>query len=469
VNESGCPYIEDIDYVEIIQKKVNCTASDSGKNFFVKGITKGYNQEGNYIEKTDYCFDIQLDRPTLNKIGTYLKEFYCEEDGSIGSEDRICSCYKGACVSKLKNIENFKLENGYYKFFINDIFTDFYVDGVKIENVQINPVGTGVGTIYKIPCKEGKQLAAYLVDSFGKVTAAFYSILQYSCEEGENITYCGDGSCNGNETCESCPQDCGECICIDSDGGENYYQPGKVTYSTDSVEGVNYDVCIDDNTLREVYCKDKQAISKYYYCEYGCVGGQCLKENEVGQSYKIIKGQTQNITFNGEEYIINASSCTPFEPPIIEITYINGRTTTAFVGKFFKEIKLYNQNVYAIVTSCPTTTDFFWMSLVGERGYCGDGICNNISIDVIIYGREITKIDIGGKSYNMIFYPSKIKYDKGVLVINNESKDVEEGKVYKIGGILRITYSKAPQRLEYDFFTYCRYYSNIRNRKKIVK
>lgn len=54
------------------------------------------------------------------------------------------------------------------------------------------------------------------------------------CEEPE--PYCGDGSCNGNETCSSCPSDCKECYIPpttdpESTGGGGYILP--VTFQVD--------------------------------------------------------------------------------------------------------------------------------------------------------------------------------------------------------------------------------------------
>jgi hypothetical protein len=43
----------------------------------------------------------------------------------------------------------------------------------------------------------------------------------YECQETTPSPYCGDGTCNGDESCETCPQDCGECFT--SGGGGHYH------------------------------------------------------------------------------------------------------------------------------------------------------------------------------------------------------------------------------------------------------
>ncbi len=148
---------------------------------------------------------------------------------------------------------------------------------------------------------------------------------------------CGDTWCNGEETCETCPTDCGPCTCTDADGdgydhidwrhcptgddcrddipsinpgateicnnyidddcdglidtndpidcplcsdtdyGLNYYEKGTVT----DINGVvKEDVCYytNDGTLAEYYCNPETHTWAYdlYQCPYWCSDGVCV-------------------------------------------------------------------------------------------------------------------------------------------------------------------------------------------------
>ncbi|MFH1585757.1 MAG: hypothetical protein ABIB79_03250, partial [archaeon] len=120
--------------------------------------------------------------------------------------------------------------------------------------------------------------------------------------------YCGDGTCNGGESCETCESDCGACIgcgnllcedgedcnncesdcgpcegtyCIDSDGGQVYDIFGVTSYRT--VIGIEYvyeDTCPGSNLLIEWYCSGDLGYVQYITCTTkgytGCVDGRCV-------------------------------------------------------------------------------------------------------------------------------------------------------------------------------------------------
>ena len=105
--------------------------------------------------------------------------------------------------------------------------------------------------------------------------------------------YCGDESCNGNETCETCNTDCGDCVpetvqCTDSDGGLNYNTKGT-TYGKDYEEVVkdHIDYCKTDAIrVQEFYCTTQPVpwsnndetivIGNLYTCPNGCQDGACI-------------------------------------------------------------------------------------------------------------------------------------------------------------------------------------------------
>ncbi|MBU0898641.1 MAG: hypothetical protein KJ613_02385 [Nanoarchaeota archaeon] len=105
-------------------------------------------------------------------------------------------------------------------------------------------------------------------------------------EWNPTIIYCGDGTCNGDETCETCSIDCGECpipnSCSDTDGGITTYTIGTVSgyYNEEPYEYTDF--CSDEMTLREYYCVNGQWNSMYYTCQgynesgVTCMDGACI-------------------------------------------------------------------------------------------------------------------------------------------------------------------------------------------------
>ena len=129
---------------------------------------------------------------------------------------------------------------------------------------------------------------------------------------------CGDGTCNGIETIDSCDVDCSRPTrripptnpvpnnrtnqtnttnqttpspaCIDSDGGINYEVKGTLTYYLDNVQDYYTDICfnsvpgsagISGPILREYHCAENNAPDQYRYFDYNCpnscVDGACVQ------------------------------------------------------------------------------------------------------------------------------------------------------------------------------------------------
>lgn len=63
--------------------------------------------------------------------------------------------------------------------------------------------------------------------------------------------------------------------CEDSDGGINYYEAGVVEWSVQDFRVE--DICGDDTTLFEYYCKKDQYHKKIYDCPQGCEDGECVE------------------------------------------------------------------------------------------------------------------------------------------------------------------------------------------------
>jgi len=153
-------------------------------------------------------------------------------------------------------------------------------------------------------------------DRYGNMYAEmpFFSpdpdMYQVQCVDNDNDTYCTWGLSNNKPA--SCPSACNKekdcddsnpslgpfdlnfnCIdtttCHDSDGGKVYSVYGQVTEIMD--EGVNYDYCLDESTLREVYCSNDIGTSETYTCPDICVDGACVtrfcEDSDGGKNYDV--------------------------------------------------------------------------------------------------------------------------------------------------------------------------------------
>lgn len=83
--------------------KLECIDSDNGVVFKEKGITRGYDINNKYAEKTDYCYESgKIAKPQDAAIG--LAEYFCNSQGIVSASFVQCGngyiCRNGACVSK---------------------------------------------------------------------------------------------------------------------------------------------------------------------------------------------------------------------------------------------------------------------------------------------------------------------------------------------------------------------------------
>jgi hypothetical protein len=86
---------------------------------------------------------------------------------------------------------------------------------------------------------------------------------------------CGDGICAEDEECRTCPRDCGECTCTDSDKGHNIVEKGSVSGFFNG-EYYNYeDYCSEDEgqILLEFYCGE--FFQNEYIVDCAEFGGNC--------------------------------------------------------------------------------------------------------------------------------------------------------------------------------------------------
>jgi hypothetical protein len=153
------------------------------------------------------------------------------------------------------------------------------------------------------------------------------------CKNDCTLPTCGDGICSSGETSKNCVEDCGLCLCSDSDGGKDYYVLGETSgHIPDDSYDVVTDACLTSATeainvstskyLGELYCVNDTHIDfEVYDCSTEgkvCVEGVCIEDNNL--LYNLDINDTQNET--QEESTSSSRGGTRFF--IIETTYLAG-------------------------------------------------------------------------------------------------------------------------------------------------
>lgn len=199
---------------------------------------------------------------------------------------------------------------------------------------------------------------------------------EITCVDQDNDTYCNWGisvtkpsscpaHCRTEPDCDDSDPNLGtfdsdhNCInvntCQDSDGGINYADAGHLYDPVTRTQKSDY--CLDDLTLREVYCENNQGASLDYQCPFLCRDGACVtpacSDSDNGKDYYVKGTITGYMAFDEPNYdqcngttlqevycfdnlgytesytcpgICMNGACTDITPPSIAITYPDDNT-----------------------------------------------------------------------------------------------------------------------------------------------
>lgn len=106
--------------------------------------------------------------------------------------------------------------------------------------------------------------------------------------------FCGDGLCNGSETCENCPQDCGPCEIVK---GDTDYTPVEPIAVSDKREPLTYLGGMNFYTLNYIPMTREQEINDIYQDNRVLVEAKirsaqlCERNSALGEKYGIIYGR----------------------------------------------------------------------------------------------------------------------------------------------------------------------------------
>jgi|GEM_PF-5399536 len=125
------------------------------------------------------------------------------------------------------------------------------------------------------------------------------------CSYASDGTTCSGGTCDGAGNCGGS----GGSSCTETDGGKNYYIPGKVTYTdTDGNTKTYKDSCAAGNVLTEYYCNNDKEASTTITCGIFCnqpsesAAGyctQCLDTSDPTNDVKIRGNFAFEVLANG--------------------------------------------------------------------------------------------------------------------------------------------------------------------------
>ena len=197
----------------LIEQGTLCADTDTGIDYNTAGIVSY-----SYKEYYDRCY--RQDRRQ------YLREYYCKNNAA-NKKKLICpeACQYGKCIPQ-----------------------EEFIKGNSDSDKGIEP---NIFGYISISTKQGqKEYYDYCITYKGKEYVYEWYLDEKNirktpieCQNG-----CQDGACIEKTACtKETP------ICIDSDGGINYYTSGNIIYP-DSPYNIDDSCNINDITLREVYC-----------------------------------------------------------------------------------------------------------------------------------------------------------------------------------------------------------------------
>lgn len=328
---------------------VACTDTDGGRNYNVKGTIT--TSDG--VSQVDYCISQSSEDQSVN-----LMEYYCFEDGTRASYGYYCrhGCTDGACneCSVDSDCATAAREDSQDTRYVcsrgkcislTPVTPVCSKAGEPGPNPSLGPNDPNIG----ITCCAGLDMI-----SPGSVAADGSCIILVGagticsdcgngiCEAWENkcncnedctdvpicVDKCGDGICAENvctgtgcpcaESPTTCPEDCAQVTCTDTDGGRDYYVKGMITDS-DGISQVDY--CISLSTgnpivnLMEFYCSEEgiRAVSEEYLCPHGCTDGACNECSVDSDCATASSGDSQ-----GTRYICSRGKCIPYIPACVD-------------------------------------------------------------------------------------------------------------------------------------------------------
>jgi len=379
-----------------------CYDTDGGYNIYEKGVVESGNQrledhcnsDGTLTEK--FCADDK----TINWNSTACPDGYVCNDGACMIPPSEMECGDGICgeaytVSLKKGEEYTATVNGISYYIALLGFTSINSDEYVI--VQVDDVSDEI-----------KEQSSRIIGG----------LLVYPL----SVIYAGEDSDINSaqlilgETTRTCPEDCADGSCEDSDGGMDIWEKGTaigrvweddddITERTDycvQTEGAAEELDSCSGELCGVYefeCKNLDSSLPYvdgniYECPYGCVDGACIEPNATVTCYndEDCGGITTTVECKGEELCTSIVTNTCVDAGTPE----SACTASAGVSCVACEHGCEDGACIEIETSCVDTDD-------GLDYYTDGDVTVNLASGGILTVSELCLSDLVNLS---IYYPT---------------------------------------------------------------
>ncbi len=275
----------------------NCTDSDGGFNYFMKGTVTWRDPGTNtYVNQTEFCID-----------STTLAEYFCKQTAVISNGTGV---YANGSTTTITYISGYIYIGGY----INYTCTYGCSNGACNLNQATTTSSTTTSTSTTSTTIQNTSCESFCRSAFSGYLSSFctnnYSYIQpYFCMDSNtraannviNNTFCSgypaDYKCVCQHMLETCPYTCsnGNCtsptttttsstttttiqkFCNDTDGGTNYVVKGTCIDNS----GTYVDYC-NSYVAFDYYCTSSTGncaligISCTYYGYTGCLNGACI-------------------------------------------------------------------------------------------------------------------------------------------------------------------------------------------------
>jgi hypothetical protein len=237
-------------------------------------------------------------------------------------------------------------------------------------------------------------------------------------------------------------------ICVDTDGGANYFEVGQISLKI--FGGIkdyltSTDRCETPKRLREAICENNQIQSVMFNCPVSCIDGKCVNEDYKKYLNDSVK------TYTAGEYLCASSG--DFGVVIHETNY--GRLFNA------KENLCVNQNLFrkysCVCKNSPECTEYE----IGAQDYsCSSCDLSRWQTGVICEGEKplnsVCTDSDGGKNYYIsgqasVILPSGEIYQSGSDFCGQHSTREVDGKEIPIYGLME-AYCDETGRVSSDFY-----------------
>ncbi len=381
----------------------NCTDSDGGKNYFVKGtVTQGAGSSPD-------CCAVNLGNPDCYETSGYLAERFCDSQGNLNTEIVSCPnlCQNGACLSSPPTCTD------------SDGGKNYYSKGQAM-------LSTGANLIDSCPTNSPYKAGITLLEAYCTNESPFVVYQEYNCSKG-----CKDGACI-KETCvnhNECSQAC------DDLGITSHWSGSKTKSWTGTCPSGAYgcmtgDCCLGQcTTSGTCFCQRTNKVDIY--------GSVCPSGTTCGQDCYCHSNQTTSVCGNSicdtdEHYC--PDDCGWFWAHRANVTRVNYKGTTYLVSV---TSDVYVGNVRKVFLN------FSWNNGQNSEGFIiGEGESRTLSNGSVIkinglpVSVDVVNIGIAsgpyirGFSMIQVLPPWSLSASNGALTMNLENR---------IGGQIKIT------------------------------